>query len=52
MYKILVSLDQALDETENCLKSQLGVLDQWPKPMSQTKRPKPNDKAQGLRPTW
>lgn len=43
MYKILVSLDQAMDETEHCLKYQLGVLEQWPKPSAQ---------AQGLRATW
>ena len=43
MYKILVSLDQAMDETEHYLKYQLGVLEQWPKPSAQ---------AQGLRATW
>lgn len=52
MYKIFVSFDQAMDETEQCLKSQLSVLDQWPKPMSQTKQLKPSVQAQGLLATW
>lgn len=51
MYKILVSLDQAMDD-KHCLKSQLGILNQWPKQISQTKGPKPSAEAQILLAIW